>query len=221
VTNWFRVKSRIDDDTPDPETSWRRVSQPVFAAWDTRSRTVPNRESAAALCDALAAGTNSDRTFESAPGGVSMDDATRWLGPRLAGTSAPRVQTPLPPANGDVRPVEIRDASALTSPIVQLAWLLLPAVALAFLAARQGRTVTAAALVALGALAAIAAGVALVVSADGEGVAKVAGTPLPFALAWLLIAAGVVLTVRLVQRRTAAAAVASAAWLGLALFWLV
>jgi hypothetical protein len=221
VTNWYRVRSRLGGEAFDPLPWWRRVGQPVLATWDTRSRSVPNRDSAGALRDALGAGPNRDRTFEWAPGGASMDDVTRWLRPHLAANPRPVVRTPLPPRNGGETPVRISDASLVTSPLVQFAWLLLPGLALGWLAARRGRAVAVAALVDLAALAAIAGGVAVVISAGGSGVAKLSGVPVFFALAWLLLAAGALLAFRLARGGSTAAAVASAAWLGLALFWLV
>ena len=207
----------------DPAPIWRRVSQPVLAVWGTRDRIVPPRASAAALDDALAAGPNEDRTFTTFAGaghtlgvpseGDSLGSApgfaeltADWLESRLGDDPPPpSARTPLPPAEATVV-VATLEPGLLDHWLVQLAWLLLPAVALLALSARAVRRrggvaalegavdapvrpwLVPAATVALdvAALAALGIAVASIVEADGRGVQAVAGIPVVILVAWLI-----------------------------------
>jgi hypothetical protein len=140
----------------DPAPVWRRVAQPVLAAWGTADSVVPPRASAEALAGALSAGDNEDRTFSTfsgaghtlgvakegnAPGTAPgfQEQAVDWLHSRLGSKRpVPTVRTPLPPATEAV-PVKRVSASLLSSWPVQLLWLLLPAVALVVMGVRALR----------------------------------------------------------------------------------
>jgi hypothetical protein len=199
----------------------------------------PNRDRTFRSFDATHAGAavyrRGDPVF--APG--FLEESSRWLGTRLGATKAtPRVSTPLPPADGGPQPVDVAKASFATAPATQAIWLVLPALLLALgaLAARRratpqppataaaahpGRLIAAVAVADAAALAAIAAGVADALSSGGRGVAHVAGIPWLFALAFVLAAVGLLLTIGLARARIWLAVAGSAAWLGLALFWLL
>jgi dienelactone hydrolase len=141
----------------DPAPLWRRVSQPVLAAWGTRDDVVPAHASAAAIRTALAAGgVNHDRSFRVFPGATHVlgvasesyrpgsapgfkDLSATWLRDHLGKRRArAAVSTPLPPP--DSAPVrEVQPASVLEHWPVQLAWLVLPAFGLLFLGLRAWR----------------------------------------------------------------------------------
>jgi dienelactone hydrolase len=250
---------RTDDLGFDPAPVWRRVAQPVLAVWGAEDTIVPVRASAAALAGALASGPNRDRTFRtfagashalgvpaesdrpgSAPGFMALEAS--WLRAHLRGRAKPRVAVePLPPASGT--PVAAAEHTRLLDHWpVQLAWLLLPAVALAVLLARallrrrragQGlpelrEAWPPAAVVALDvtALAALAIAVAAIVSVDGRGVEAIAGVPAVLLFAWVLTLGalgGTVALVRWVRRGHpgTAVCVASGAWILLLAYWLL
>jgi dienelactone hydrolase len=260
ATRWYSVASDLDsgDLGFDPALAWRRVSQPVLAVWSTADSVVPAHDSAAALASALAAGgANHDREFRtfagadhtlgvaaeshrpgSAPGFKELSAA--WLRPHLAGRRpAPVVSIPLPPRAGPAV-VAVQRASLLERWPVQLAWLVLPALALVLAVARTWRRRRAegdapelswrwpAGVVAIDmlALAALAFAVATIVGADGGRVEAVAGVPAVIVLAWLVTLAGAVATGTLARRgwRTGGLArtvcLASGAWLLLVTYWL-
>jgi hypothetical protein len=142
----------------DPAQPWRRVAQPVLAAWGAADAVVPARASAERLRAALAdGGVNRDRTFRtfagashtlgvasesgragSAPGFMAL--SAQWLRAHLdpKRAAAPVVATPLPPdAPPEVHAVQ--SASLFERWPLQLAWLALPALALMLIAARAWR----------------------------------------------------------------------------------
>jgi hypothetical protein len=216
----------------DPAPLWRSVEQPVLAVWGTRDRIVPPRASAEALAEALAAGPNEDRTFTtfagaghtlgvpsegeelgSAPGFAEL--SADWLKSRLSDEPPPpAARTPLPPAE-EAAAVATVDPGLLDRWPVQLAWILLPGVALVVLAAQAVRRrggiealegavdapvrpwVVPVAVVALdvAALGALAIAVASIVEADGRGVDALLGIPVVILVAWLLALGGLAATV--------------------------
>jgi dienelactone hydrolase len=216
----------------DPAPVWRRVEQPVLAAWGARDRIVPPRASAEALEEALAAGANEDRTFTtfagaghtlgvpsegeelgSAPGFAEL--SADWLKSRLGDEPPPpAASTPLPPAE-DAVAVAAVEPGLLDHWPVQLAWLLLPGVALLVLALQAVRRrggiealegavdapvrpwLVPVAVVALdvAALGAVGIAVASIVEADGRGVDAVLGVPVAILVAWLLALGGLAATV--------------------------
>jgi dienelactone hydrolase len=237
------VSSHAADLSLDPSSAWRRVSQPVFAVWGSEDRVVPTRVSAAALSTALEQGANDERWFRTMQGashnlGVAAEGFRLGSAPGFKQLSAnwllahlpekrprPAISTPLPAADAVTVPVRrLADASALDRWPVQLAWLLLPAVALAVRALwalrRRRRAGTdedgheneqahdahtrwwLGGVVALdfAALGALAYAVASIVEVHGEGVAAVAGVPLAIVVAWLFTAAAAVATVLLTRR---------------------
>jgi uncharacterized protein len=250
----------------DPAPVWRRVSQPVLAVWGTADRLVPVHDSAAALASALAGGgVNRDRVFRtfqgashslgveaegtrpgSAPGFKELSAA--WLREHLGTKRAtPVVSTPLPPAS-DVPAQPVQRASLLERWPVQLAWLVLPGLALTLLGVREWRRRRRAddepapappwwwpagvAGLDLLALCTLAIGVAEIVGVDGQGVAAVAGVPVALLVAWALTLAGAVATALLARRAwrgrerrlrspSMGVALAGSAWLLLAIYWLV
>jgi dienelactone hydrolase len=255
VSRYYSLAADVDSDLGfDPAPAWRRVSQPVFAAWGADDDVVPAHDSAAALASALADGTNRDRVFRTYPAathvlGVEAEGnrpgsapgfkefSAEWLRDHLAGRPAPLISTPLPPAS-DVRAEPVASVSVLERWPVQLAWLVLPALALVLLALRLRRRrgdepsvrwwwLAGVAALDLLAVAALAFAVAALVEDGGEGVEMVAGLPVVLLVAWLLTLAGVTATALLVGRiRRARApgmgvALAGSAWLLLALYWLV
>jgi uncharacterized protein len=251
-----------------PAPAWRNVAQPVLAVWGGEDRNVPVHASAVALAAALDGGANADRTFRTFAGadhalGVRAEGFRAGSAPGFKELSAdwfsdhlgfrkpkPVVSTPLPPP--DAVPVRaVASPSALERWPVQLAWLLLPALALAVVTLRElrrrrrgaagelqsgGRTwwwaggVVALDLLTLGAL---AYAVAHIVETGGAGVSAVAGMPLPIAVTWVLAGVSIAATVLLARQAlaarggggprgpAAAVSLASAAWLLLAIYWLV
>jgi hypothetical protein len=243
------------------------VAQPVLAVWGGEDRIVPTRASAAALASALENGANEDRSFRtfpraahnlgvareafrpgSAPGFKAL--SAEWLHSHLSEKRPkPTVATALPPA--DAIPVHaVADPSPLDRWPVQLAWLLLPALALAVHAVRELRRrrrgeeedatpssrtwwwLGGVVAVDVLALCALAYAVASIVEVDGQGVAAVAGTPLAIAVAWLFTATAAVATVLLTRRTVLAGgglgrnpattvSLVSWVWLLLAVYWLV
>jgi drug/metabolite transporter (DMT)-like permease len=164
-----------------------------------------------------------------------MELSADWLRSHLGagGQAKPQIATPLPPpdrtAVGDVQ-----DASVLDSWPLQLAWLILPALALVAIGVLRRREVPdgrtwgwLAGVVALDllALAALAYAVASIVGADGRDIAAVAGVPVVVLFTWALTIVATAATVLLKRRRTGravnAVCLASAAWVLLALYWLV
>jgi hypothetical protein len=244
VTKWLRMRARSDSALrQDPAAEWERVTQPLLATWITGDA-VPNRESAKALADSLARSRNQDRTFTTAADrAAAVTAAVRWLKRKLIGDAKAAVATPLPPRSKGVQPVEITSASALYGPPVQIAWLALPAIALIAFALRSRRDAIAAAsapdaalppgdamaraftaaicVAAVACAASIAGGIAAVLDSDGSGVAKVAGLPWPFALAFVFAAMLAIDTAVLAWRRALVPAAAGFVWLTLALFWLL
>ncbi|HVI17886.1 MAG TPA: hypothetical protein VM712_05890, partial [Gaiellales bacterium] len=214
--------------------------QPVLAIWGTRDDQMPIHASAAALSAALAAGPNRDRTFrtfDATHGGVVsyragephfapglLEETARWLGLHLGvHRAAPVIHTPRPPADHP-KPIDVANASTVYSVPVRALWLLLPALMLVVATMRaRARTRT---LIAIGVisgvamLAAIAAGVAAVLDHAGH-VGRIAGTPWPFALAFVLAAACAVVALVLARRRAFLAAAACGIWIALALFVLL
>jgi hypothetical protein len=251
------VDSRAADLRFDPMPAWRRVAQPVLAVWGTNDEVVPVRNSAEALRSALVdGGANRDRTFRTFPGathllGVASESnrpgsapgflelSASWLRQRLGpeGPPAPVVSTPLPPADGEPPTLEVQRASLLERWPVQLAWLLLPALALVALSVRGRRRraaptaswwwLAAVAALDVAALGALAVAVVSIVDADGRGVDAVAGVPTVLLVAWLFTLAGLVATGLLARRLRRSrgpgvgVVLASSAWLLLALYWLV
>jgi hypothetical protein len=161
-----------------------------------------------------------------------------WLRAHLgARPAAARVSTPLPPRSGPAaRPVA--RAALLERWPVQLAWLLLPALALAAAGVRalrrrgtgDGRAWRwLGGVVALDvlALATLAFGVATIVEADGRGLESVAGAPAVLVAAWVVALAAAVATGLLARRRWRAGGpvrtvcLASLGWLLLVAYWLV
>jgi hypothetical protein len=198
---------------------------------------VPIQASAEQLRDALADGSNRDRSFRwfaATHGGAVayrdkqpvfapglLEESGRWLGLHLGAKRAVAVvRTPLPPSNGGPEPADVTNASALLTPPVQVLWLLAPAVLLGIALTRGMRPVGIAAS-GLGALAAIAFGVARALDTGGRGLASVAGLPWPFALAFVLAGICIGLSARLALRRQWLPAAAGGLWAGLALFWLL
>ena len=130
----------------------------------------------------------------------------------------------------DAQPVA--DVSVLEHWPVQLAWLVLPLIAVVVLLWRARRSdqrwwLAAAVGLDVLALATLAFAVATIVEDDGTGVEAVAGVPLVLLVAWLVTLAGIVVT-GLVARRVRRArapgfgiTLAGAAWLLLALYWLI
>jgi dienelactone hydrolase len=260
VTRYYAVASdlgdaglggdRAADFRFDAARSWRRVSQPVLAVFGGDDDLVPVRASAASLRRALAdGGVNRDRTFRTFAGashslGVESESyrpgsapglnelSASWLRTRLTGDSAgPVVSTPLPPPARHAVPVsDVQSASLLERWPVQLAWLLLPGLALLYFVLRRRASVDArdwwwlggVVLVDALALVALAYAVASIVDVDGRGVAAVAGVPVAIVVTWLLTLAGVAGTVMLARRRRGAWMTApSVAWLALLAYWLV
>ena len=232
VTKWLELRG----DDEDPSTAWRSVKEPVLAIWGTRDDRIPIRASAAAIRDALAAGANKDRTFrwfDASHGGAvtykngepvyapgMLEEISRWVGLRLgAKRAAAEVKTPLPPANGGPEPV-VAEKSALLSLPLQLLWLLAP-VALFGIALARGTQSVAVLVTGLGALVSIAYGVSRVLGSDGTAPPQVAGTPWPFALAFVLAGACALLSIRVALKRQWLLAAAGGLWTALALFWLV
>jgi dienelactone hydrolase len=225
VTRYYSLTSDLD---PDATADWRGVSQPVLAVWGSADRLIPIHDSAVALASALK--TTEFHTFPgashelgvesegnrlgSAPGFKELE--AQWLRDHLDGTPAPRRSTPLPP-KGDVvaQPVS---ASLLERWPVQLAWLLIPAIALVVRRPPWPRfaAIAGADLLALGA---IAIAVTSIVDDRGQRVSTIAGIPTVLVIAWVLTLAAVATTAFLARRLTTR--VASGAWLLLALFWLV
>jgi uncharacterized protein len=257
VARYYSLASDLSSDLRfDPEPWWRRVSQPVLAAWGSADAVVPVRDSAAALAGALArGGANHDREFRvfggashvlgvpaesnrpaSAPGFKEL--SASWLHDHLTGRPAPLISTPLPAASR-LAAEPVADVSPLERWPVQLAWLVLPALALLAFALRVRRRyalphgatqwawVGGVLALDLLALASLAFAVAAIVEADGRGVQAIAGVPVVVLAAWLFTLAGLAATALLARRvrrtRTPGIAVvlAGSAWLLLALYWLV
>ncbi|MEA2467333.1 MAG: uncharacterized protein QOJ57_1459 [Thermoleophilaceae bacterium] len=240
VSRYYALAADLSPDLRfDPGGWWRRVSQPVLAVWGSGDRVVPVHDSAVALEDALAGGgANHDRVFRlfpaashvlgveaesdrpgSAPGFKEL--SAQWLRDHLGGRPAPLISTPIPRDAG-VAAAPVQRASVLERWPVQLAWLVLPALAL-LARRRPGWPALVAAGLDLLALVAIALAVASIVEDGGQGVTAVAGVPLLVLIAWLLTAGGAAATVVLARRRglSRRALAGSSAWLLLALYWLV
>jgi hypothetical protein len=201
----------------------------VLAVWGAADQTTPIHDSAVALAQALK--TTEFHTFPdashelgvesegnrlgSAPGFKEL--SAQWLRDHLDGTPAPRRSIPLPPKS-DIAARHV-EASLLEHWPVQLAWLLIPAVAL--LIARRRPWPKLAAIVAadLLALGAIAIAVASIVDDRGQNVGAIAGIPTVLLVAWALTLAAAATTA--ILRLGRAVTLASSAWLLLALFWLV
>jgi dienelactone hydrolase len=263
VSRFYALASDVGgaDFRRDPAASWRRVPQSVLAVWGTADRLVPIHDSAVALRSSLAAaGGNGDRVFRtfqgashslgvasqggragSAPGFKEL--AASWMRDHLGrGTMRrprlePLVATPLPPDSGPPV-VAVQRASLLQRWPVQLAWLLLPGLALLLVALRGWRRratyegprwwwlagVAGLDLLALGTL---ALAVATIVTDQGESVDAVAGVPAVILVAWAFALLGAIATALLARRarplRSPATGVvlAGSAWLLLALYWLV
>jgi hypothetical protein len=163
----------------------------------------------------------------------------------------PVIHDDLPPANPGPKAEDVADASALYSLPVQAIWLLAPALMLVAAPIRARRVgvhmpprasepgpasaqppvsalppeYTRIPVASLGAGIACAAciviGIALALRSGGGEVASIAGTPWPFALAFVF-AAGLGASAVAALRRSAALAFAGATiWLALALFWLL
>jgi hypothetical protein len=191
---------------------------------------------------------NRDRTFHTFPGashqlGVESESyrpgsapgfmplSAAWLRAHLSGHARPVVSTPLPPRRAHSAPVaDVQRASLLERWPVQLAWLVLPALALGFFALRRRHDQSAhdwwwlGGVVAIDALAlvALAYAVASIVDVDGRGVAAVAGVPVAVAVTWVLTLAGLAATVLMARRgRGMWMSGASLAWLALLVYWLV
>lgn len=257
VGRYYSLASDLSSDLRfDPDPWWGRVSQPVLAVWGSADDVVPVRDSAASLARALAGGgANHDREFRvfggashvlgvpaesnrpgSAPGFKEL--SASWLHDHLTGRPAPLISTPLPAA-ARVAAEPVEDVSALEHWPVQLAWLILPALALPLLAwraHRRERTPSGAAqwlwlggvlTLDLLAPATLALAVATIVEADGRGVQAVAGVPLLVVAAWAFTLAGVVATALLARRVRRSrvpgigVVLAGCAWLLLALYWLI
>jgi dienelactone hydrolase len=240
VSRYYALASDLSPDLRfDPGSAWRRVSQPVLAVWGSADRVVPVHDSAVALEDALAGGgANHDRVFRVFPAashvlGVAAESdrpgsapgfkelSAQWLRDHLGGRPAPLISTPIPRDTG-VAAAPVQRASMLERWPVQLAWLVLPALAL-LARRRPGWPALAVAGLDLLALTAIALAVASIVEDGGQGVTAVAGVPLLVLIAWLLTAGGAATTVVLAHRRglSRRALVGSSAWLLLALYWLI
>ena len=258
VSRYYALASDLSDDLSfDPGRWWRRVSQPVLAVWGSGDRVVPVHDSSAALAGALAGGgANHDRVFRVVPGashvlGVDAESdrpgsapgfkelGAQWLRDHLNGRPAPLISTPIVPASA-VRAEPVQQASLLERWPVQLAWLLVPAVALLALALRAWRRRGATDVPAhhwwwlggvpaldLLALAALAFAVVTIVEDGGQGVGAIAGVPIVLVIAWLLTLAGIAATALLARRVRRARApglgvvLASSGWLLLALYWLI
>jgi dienelactone hydrolase len=264
VSRYYAVASDASspDLRTDPTDSWRRVSQPVLAVWGSADHLVPIRDSAVALRAALPPSAGAERLFRTFPGashslGVASEGgragsapgfkelSAAWIGahlapPRKASSAEPVVSTPLPPDSGPAV-VAVQQVSLLERWPVQIAWLVLPALALLLVAVRAWRRrrlreddaeprwwwLVAVAALDLLAVGALALAVAAIVADGGEGVSAVAGVPTVILVAWAFTLAGVVSTVLLARRapslRSPASGVALAgwAWLLLALYWLV
>jgi dienelactone hydrolase len=254
VSRWYSVTSSGPDSgdlTLDPALFWRRVAQPVLAVWSGPDPVVPAHESAVALRDALAAGrVNRTRVFRvfpaathslgvpaeggrpgSAPGFKEL--SASWLRDHLGRpATAPLVSTPLPPA-GDVAAQPVQEASLLERWPVQLAWLVLPALAALALGWRVRASshrwwLAAAAVLDLLAVGALVVAVTSIVADRGRGVSTVAGVPVVILVAWLVALAGAGATALLVRRArrdrsrpALGVALAGSAWLLLVLYWLV
>ena len=261
VTRYYAVASdlggaglaggRAADLRFDPARAWRRVEQPVLAVFGGGDELVPVRESAAALRSALAAGgVNADRTFRTFPGathslGVEAESfrpgsapglaglSAAWLRAHLGGEPTAVVSTPLPPRDERAAPVlDVRRASLLERWPVQLAWLVLPALALLSFAIRRRRAQTARARWWMGgvatldvlALLALTSAVVSIAGVDGRGVWAVAAVAIYVLVAWALTLCAAVATFVNARRRGRAGApvtAASAAWLALLAYWLI
>jgi dienelactone hydrolase len=227
ISRYYSLVSDLDQDkraVPD----WRKVSQPVLAVWGSADQRIPVHDSAVALASALK--TTEFRTFPgashelgveaegnrlgSAPGFKELE--AQWLRDHLDGTPAPRRSTPLPPRS-DVASEHV-EASLVERWPVQLAWLLIPAIALFV---RPPTWLKLAAIVGadLLALGAIAIAIVSIVDDGGQGVGAIAGVPTVLVIAWALTLAAAATTA--VLRPGRAVTLASSAWLLLALFWLV
>jgi hypothetical protein len=170
-----------------------------------------------------------------------MELSADWLRSHLGRRRPPAaVTTPLPPP--DATPVQaVEQVSLLERWPVQLAWLLLPALALVVVAVREWRRrgewegsarewLWLGAVVGLDllALAALAYAVASIVGVDGEGVAAIAGVPVVIVVTWAFTLAAAIVTAvvaRIDLTRPSRASVrvacaSSAAWLLLVAFWL-
>lgn len=251
VTKWLRLRARTDAELrADPAADWSRVSSPLLAIWGTRDDRMPIRTSAAGLQRALERSGNRDRTFRAfnathggavvyrggapvyAPG--LLEETARWLGLHLGEKRAqPVIHTPLPPPNPGPKAADAANASALYTAPVQALWLLAPALMLAFAAARTRGAAAAArrpratrtpligaAIAGIACFACIAGGVAIALQARGP-ITELAGIPWPFALAFAFAAALAVAAGALARRHAWLAVAACAAWLALAVFWLV
>jgi hypothetical protein len=134
------------------------------------------------------------------------------------------VATALPAA--DAVPVHaLVDPSFFERWPVQLAWLLLPAVALAIAARRAAGAgpriwMWLGGVATLDVLALFVLAYAVASLVDGAGVSAVAGMPLAVAATWVLTGFAGVATV-LLARRSLLAALASGAWLLLVVYWLL
>lgn len=229
IERYYSLAGDIDPDmraAPD----WRKVSQPVLAVWGSADQLVPIHDSAAALASALK--TAEFRTFPgashelgveaeanrpgSAPGFKEL--SAQWLRDHLDGSPAPRLSTPLPPKS-DVATAQVQ-ASLLDRWPVQLAWLVLPAVALVIARRRPWLKLAAVVGTDLLALGAIALAVVSIVDDAGQGVGAIAGVPTVLVIAWVLTLAAAATTV-LMRGLGRTIPIASGAWLLLALFWLV
>jgi dienelactone hydrolase len=258
VSRYYALASDLSSDLSfEPDSAWRRVSQPVLAVWGSADRVVPVHDSATALAGALAGGgANHDRVFRlfagashvlgvasesdrpgSAPGFKEL--SAQWLRDHLTGRPAPLISTPIARASA-VGAEPVQRVSLLSHWPVQLAWLVLPAVALVALGLRLWRRRSAedvpaaqwwwlAGVVGLDlvVLAALAFAVAAIVDGNGQGVAAAAGVPIVVLVAWAFTLAGVAASGVLARRvrRTRAPGIgvvlAGSAWLLLALYWLI
>ena len=212
VTTMYRLAadSHEGDLTADPAAAWRQVRQPTLVLWGGRDRTLPARESAMAVRDALDGRARFVVDPDAGHGVEANEAAAAFLEDPKPGP------TPVPAASA-TEPREITDGSALAKLPVQLAWLLLPIVLILVAAVRKDLrkpwtlVPTAAALVVLGAsLAAI----------ENGNHSKLAGVPAGLLVAGLLATVGAVLTGRAI-RTAPLTATASALWLALAAYWLL
>lgn len=212
VTTMYRLAadSHRGDLTADPADSWRRVRQPTLVIWGGRDRTLPARDSAIAVRDAL----DGRAAFLVDPDAGHRVEATSQAAQFLEDPKPGA--TPLPPPSA-TKVNEVTGGTGAAKLPVQLAWLLLPLVLILVAAVRRepGKRWT----IAPAAAALLVLGAALAAIQDGN-TSTLAGVPTGLLVAAALAAVGAVQTGRAI-RTAPLTATASALWLALAAYWLL